>query len=174
MKTLRLTRGLVASVDDSDYEWLAVHKWFANPQGYALRSDYRGRPGRSANLFMHRVITGCPAGFFVDHIDGDRLNNSRANLRVVSRAENALNRKPRRRSARVHSHYKGLWWNARLRKWQVTIGRDGVARHLGLFDDEIVAAQAYDHAAVVLHGEFARLNFPSTTPTEDLKQWTPK
>lgn len=95
MKTIPLTQGKVALVDDEDYEELSRFKWCAtkNRRGkfYAVRGGPRAGGG-SPTVQMHVVIAGTPAGMDTDHIDGDSLNNQRSNLRICTRAENLSNR----------------------------------------------------------------------------------
>jgi hypothetical protein len=106
---------------------------------------------------MHRQILDAPEGVWVDHIDGDGLNNRKSNLRLCSAIENARNRRPR---PNCRSRYKGISWHKRQKKWAVRIGKRGKGIHLGSFDDQIEAAVAYDRKAEKLFGEFAYLNFP--------------
>ena len=102
MKSIPLTQGQVVLVDDVDYERLAGHKWFAfsrpNDCFYAVRQPPRAN-GPRRMIYMHRVILNPPEGLEVDHIDGDGLNNCRANLRLASDTLNSRNcrrRKPTR------------------------------------------------------------------------------
>jgi hypothetical protein len=108
---------------------------------------------------LHRQIMGIPEGTrqLVDHRDGDGLNNARSNLRIASRAQNNMNRGPRAGSS---SRFKGVFFHKASCKWMAEIRCDGRADYLGLFGSEEAAARAYDTAAVRLHGDFARLNFP--------------
>ena len=105
----------------------------------------------------HRVVFALVHGFLppeVDHINGDRGDNRPANLRAADRAGNCRNTKV----AFGSSQYRGV--QAVGTKWAAKI-RDGKAQqHLGRFETETDAALAYDQAAITLHGEFARLNFP--------------
>ena len=106
---------------------------------------------------MHRQILDAPQGVWVDHIDGDGLNNRRSNLRLCSATENARNRRP---VPNCHSRYKGVSWHKRQKKWAVRIGKPKESIYLGSFDDEMEAGVAYDRKAEELFGEFAYLNFP--------------
>jgi len=167
MKTIPLSQGLVAIVDDDDFELLAVHRLYAHkPKStwYAVRNG-KVSEGRS-RFFMHRVITAASTGETVDNIDGDGLNNRRANLRLCTLQENALNLGRRIDNT---SGYKGVRLRLHLksRPWVATIQRDGKSYHLGCFLTAEEAARAYDEAAINLHGPFARLNFPRACPTAD-------
>lgn len=101
-----------------------------------------------------------PDGMQTDHINGDRLDNRRANLRICNGMENARNRGVSARHIEIPSRYKGVSWERRAARWQAQIGCDGKKFHLGLFATEEEAARAYDAKARELHGDFARLNFP--------------
>lgn len=84
-----LTRGLVARVDDADLPALRPFKWHATANGYAATC----LPGTRRYVYMHRLLLNAGPGDLVDHIDGDRLNNTRANLRLVTPCQNQWNRK---------------------------------------------------------------------------------
>jgi hypothetical protein len=158
-KTIPLTRGYVCVVDDEDYEWLNQWKWCADGYRrgftcYATRKQWDS--GKLIYVAMHRIIIGAAPGEIVDHIDGDGLNNTRANLRIVDKFGHARNR----RSARgASSGYLGVSLH-KDGKWQAIIRVDGRNRYLGLFESEVEAALAYDDAARQICGEFARFNFP--------------
>lgn len=156
MKTIELTRGKVALVDDEDYERLNVHKWYIDYRGYVLTSAPR-EGGGQIRLRMHRVVMGAKPGEEVDHISGDRSDNRRANLRIATNTQNQANQRIRSGGS---SKYKGVHWDKGERKWRATICRDGKRMALGRYDDERAAAIAYDKAAREHSGEFARTNFP--------------
>jgi hypothetical protein len=155
VRCIPLTNGLFAIVDAEDYEWLSKYNWrtTGGTEGYA-RSTIGGK-----NIFMHRLIMNPPAGMVVDHINQNRWDNRRSNLRVCTQAENLRNR----RSCRGTSRFKGVHWNARIRKWVASICLNRQLMHLGYFDTEIAAAHAYDRKARELFGPFAYLNFPNPT-----------
>lgn len=94
MKLIPLTRGLSVKVDDADFAELSAHKWYAlrfhkQRAFYAARGGGGGRVG--GMIYMHRVISDAPKGKLVDHIDGDGLNNTRANLRICDARSNSCN-----------------------------------------------------------------------------------
>lgn len=152
MREIPLTRGLMALVDDEDYELLSPHKWHAsqaNAKFYAARNS--GRPPNRMPLRMHRIICPVPPGMQVDHINGNTLDNRRANLRPATHAQNVHNRGITRFNM---SGYKGVTWNHR--RWMARIEVDGLPKYLGTFDSPAEAHAAYRVAAEKLHGEFAR------------------
>lgn len=153
MKEIPLTGGLITIVDDEDFEMLSHWKWSANENGYA----YRRTPVRRKQQMvrMHRLIMLPDPDEQVDHINGDGLDNRRCNLRLCTLGQNRCNLSKYRNNA---SGRKGVWWSQG--RWCAAIRKGGRAYHLGRFLDRDAAARAYDSAALELHGEFARLNFP--------------
>jgi AP2 domain/HNH endonuclease len=152
MKTIPLTQGKIALVDDGDYEWLNQWKWCVDGHGYAIRKDSSGQM-----IKMHRLIMGEPKGVQVDHIDGNGLNNQRGNLRPATCSQSLWNRG---KYSGCSSPFKGVCWCKRKKRWRAQIAQSGVRLHLGYFDTEEEAARAYDKAARELHEGFAKLNFP--------------
>lgn len=152
--------GNVAIVDTAEYASLIKFPWRVlrghNGKLYAVTSV----SGRAT--YMHRLVAGTPKGFETDHINGDGLDNRRANLRVATPSQNRANMwKPRRPGGGAHtSTYKGVSWDKSRGKWQSKISHRGLCRNLGRYDSEMDAACAYDAAAITAWGAFARLNFP--------------
>lgn len=151
-----------ALVDDEDYKKLIKKKWCVKKGrtvSYAVNSTRVKGLGEVFTVGMHRIVMDLPIGEpqEIDHIDGNGLNNQKANLRVCTRSENM-------RNTGVHvdntSGYKGVTWHGQNKKWQVFIRDDGKPRYLGTFTCLIKAAKAYDAGARKYHGEFARCNFP--------------
>ena len=159
MKEIALTRGYVTIVDDDDYDHLvAMGAWRvkSDPRtSYAIKNVHT--EGRKRTVRMHTFLTGWP---LVDHINGDGLDNRRENLRPATSVQNGANS---RLSSRNTSGFKGVSRAARPGWWQVKIQIRGIGKHLGIYEDPIQAALAYDRAALAASGEFARLNFPPTT-----------
>jgi hypothetical protein len=165
MRTIQLTKGQVATVDEEDYAVLACHKWCAIRDGltwYAIR--FLRVPGeRRSAILMHRQIFGASPGERLDHVNGDGLDNRRENLRLATNQQNLRNSCKRCGGS---SRFKGVSWDKTARRWRARIhsgpkDQRGRARevHLGLFDGEEAAAHAYDGAALASFGNFARLNF---------------
>jgi hypothetical protein len=89
---------------------------------------------------------------FVDHIDGDGLNNRRSNLRIADRSGNGANRG---RPANNSCGFKGA--SAHGKRWIARVGYRGQVMRIGMYDTRDEAAAAYGEAATALHGQFARL-----------------
>lgn len=157
-KLIPLTQGKFAIVDAEDYDQFSQDKWFAKRRRgwvYAARTTSRSTPQRRT-VWMHREIINASKGMMCDHKDHNGLNNSKSNLRLCTNSQNQQNQKPRTTGT---SKYKGVNWH-KNNKWQARIGFNGRRIYLGLFDNQIDAAVAYDRKAVELFGEFACLNFP--------------
>lgn len=148
MAIITTKHGLEILVDDEDFLWLNQWRWSVS-RGYVVRR------ASSENVRMHRLILGLRVGEYTDHINGNRLDNRRMNLRIATMAENNRNRASRGSA----SGYRGVSWHKAGKCWEARISADKKDRRLGLFKDPVLAAKAYDEAAKDLHGEFARLNF---------------
>jgi hypothetical protein len=174
MKTIPLTRGMYALVDDSEYERVSAFKWYANVSRNtfcAVRNEYRYEEGRKIGrtVYLHRFILGVEdPNIQVDHENHNGLDCQRSNVRACTNAQNCRNRIIDKREAT--SSYKGVCWNEECRKWKAAIKLHGKVLYLGLFADEGDAARAYDRAAIEHFKEFAVLNFPIVLQgTETLK-----
>lgn len=146
-------RFAIIGIEDAD---LASGKWFlGNFDKYARCSD-------GTKVLMHRVIFERVIGRplekyeFIDHIDGNGLNNKRYNLRLATSLQNHLNK-----AGRGTSRFRGVSFNKKSDKWAVQIHFDDKSTYLGKYDSEITAAQVYDAAArEYLDSEFVKFNFP--------------
>jgi hypothetical protein len=160
MKTIELTQGKVALVDEKFYESLCAYRWYAYCDGrqWYAATQIKGSDGRWLMTRMHRLVrdlAGEPIAIRVDHRDGNGLNNQIDNLRAADAKTNGYNRLPNRNS---RSGYKGVSYVSQSRKWMAQIVADKKRRFLGEFSSPEEAAVAYNAAAHTLHGEFARLN----------------
>ncbi len=154
MKCIPLTQGLVALVDNDDYEKLSQYRWCVNKAAVTVMYAVRGHEGKLQ--YMQNVIIDSPPGLEVDHIDTDGLNNQKKNLRLATRVQQSTNQFARYGTSR----FKGVFWNTRRKVWGAQIRSDGKAIHIGQHATEIAAAYAYDEKAREIQGEFGRYNFP--------------
>jgi len=157
MKTINLTQGKVALVDDEDYGYLNKWKWHVHKVGniyYAVRNVYKPKQRK---IHMHRVILNATDGVEVDHINSNGLDNQKLNLRLCTRSENMRNQ---RLSCRNTIGFKGVFFDkGRISKpccAQIRLNNKNI--HLGRYHTLKEAAQAYDRAALRYHKEFALTN----------------
>jgi len=152
MKEIKLPQGKTTIVDDENYEWLNQWKWHCNTNGYVMRTVRTNKVRR--NIIMHRVILKLNStDVETDHINRNKLDNRRANLRIATRSQNNTNK-----DARGKSKYLGVYFtDGKYPCAQVRF--NGKKYYLGLFKTEEDAAKAYDKKALELYGEFANLNF---------------
>lgn len=158
MKLIKLTKGFYTRVDDDNFDELNKFKWHIDGRGYAHRWVWDKKTKKSIGIKMHKFIYGnnC-SGIEVDHINGDKLDNMRSNLRGVTHSQNSYNQRPRRDFS-----YKGVSRvNDRSFKkpFTASIMFNYQRIHIGYFSTEEEAAAAYDCAAMELFGEYARLNW---------------
>ena len=154
---VQLTRGGVAIVDAADAD-LASVRWAWSASGYATRHGTMRHRIRTPQQWMHRIILGRMLGRalerreYVDHINHNKLDNTRANLRLASMSQNIGNSK---RSKRNQAGYKGVYFCKNVNRWRAKICLNRHTYHLGLFDTPQEAHEAYCKAAQQLFGNFA-------------------
>ena len=151
-----LTRGQVAIVDAEDFEWLSQYKWQAKWD--KCKKGYYATTGRlilkSFNTtIMHRVIIGAKKGEIVDHIDGNGLNNTKSNLRIVTRTENAINHRIRSDNT---SSVTGVRFRKDVNKWYAFISINNKETFLGSFVNFNEAVEARRNAEKKHYGDFVR------------------
>ncbi|MFI8696721.1 HNH endonuclease signature motif containing protein [Dietzia maris] len=117
-------------IDEQDLKLVSKYKWHISSTGYVV---WRGRlNGKRKTIRMHRLITNCPEGLVVDHINHNPLDNRRANLRVCTQAVNARNRK---------DHGNGYYFHKQNQNWVVALN----SKHIGCFDTEDEAIRIVAH-----------------------------
>jgi hypothetical protein len=134
-----------AEVSDEDYELLSKFRWRLNPNGYAFMT-----------FPMHRMVLQPPLDKVVDHIDHNRLNNQRNNLRPATPAQNSHSQ---RRNRNAKYRYRGVKPQIESSTWRCEIR----GNHIGSFPTEHLAALAYDLWAVDIYGPFAQTNLKVAT-----------
>lgn len=151
MKLIKLGSGGKTMVDDEDYENLKDSKWYVAHNGYVVKGIYNKMTQKTRSQFMHRVIMNTPNGMFTDHINHNKLDNRKCNLRICTRSGNQMNRKV---SKNNKSGHKGVSWNKWARKWRAQISKNGKTYLGGYYDDVKEASKVYQQKAKELFGEF--------------------
>ena len=157
-RKIYLGEGEWTILDVEDYYKFANIGWAlgGHKKNFYAVGGIKNKNGEFELVRLHRVIMKPPKRRVVDHRNGNGLDNRRANLRIVTKSQNAFNnRKRTNTTSRFIGVYfrkcRGLWaaciWYRKKRVW------------LGYFESEIEAARAYDRAALKYRKEFARLNF---------------
>lgn len=150
---IKLKRGTVL-IDDEDWDRLKSYKWYINKYTKAVVSPFAFL-GDPSTVNMARKIMNPPKNLVIDHINGNRLDNRKKNLRIVSQQRNTWNRK-----AHKKSKYKGATKFSKTGKWlsEISIFRNCI--HLGIYENAEEAAKAYDKAARFVYEEtYVRPNF---------------
>jgi hypothetical protein len=160
-KSIPLSQGKSALVDDEDYDRLNAYEWFLSGTGYAV--GFVPRDDKFRLEYLHRFITQAAEGQLVDHINGDSLDNRQTNLRFATPRQNVQNK---RLSSLSLTGLKGVGYHRDRRKYHARIQLQGICFHLGFFDDAKTAALAYDEAARLLFGEFAACNYADQQPPQ--------
>jgi len=139
MKEIQLTQGKVALVDDADYEWLNQWKWCANKAKSCIYAARTWREnGKKITRRLHTEIMGKKEGLEIDHINGNKLDNRKENLRFVTRRQNMQNLHTIRASK-----YPGVGWHNHNKKWRARIKTNGKEKLLGYYTNEEDAFKAY-------------------------------
>lgn len=147
-----LSNGISFLIDTEDYEQVKEYTW-----AYNRPRDYIFCTGLS-QMQLSRFLMGCPPGLEVDHINHNRLDNRRCNLRIASHRQNCANTRPQLKNK---SGYKGVSFCKQTGKWKAFCKtEDGKSTTLGRFDSKQEAAVLRDYISYKMHGEFAWLNFP--------------
>lgn len=154
-----LPSGHIVLVDAEDHGHLTKWKWqwMGN---YAARRIWNRKEGHEL-CYMHRFIMVPSEEMSVDHINGNRLDNRKSNLRICTFSQNMMNRGANKTKDRT-SGYKGVCWHKRDKKWRAQITKEKEKIFLGYFKSEEDAARAYNEAALRMHGEFAFINHITT------------
>jgi hypothetical protein len=154
MYYIDLTKGAKAIVDADDYKVLSSKKWYLSDKGYAERTE-KNLKGQTIKIKMHREILKTPKGVFTDHINGNKLDNRRSNIRLCTKAQNACNRGLPKNNTSGH---KGVCWYAPKEMWKAYIMKNRKQILLGYYANLTEASSAYNKASLLLHGQFSKPN----------------
>ncbi len=154
MKTIKLTQGKFAFIDDKDFERVNQFKWqtlHSNNSYYAVRTiNLKGK--RTSLLMARYILNVTDPKLDVDHKNHKTLDNRRLNLRVCTRSKNCQNQKRRISNT---SGFKGVMWHTHHQKWVARIQTNGKRINLGDYIDPKLAYEAYCKAALKYHKEYA-------------------
>jgi hypothetical protein len=149
-----LTKGLEALVDLVDLPHVSAFNWHAlvtaTGHAYAMRSSVVS--GKRTMVLMHRMLMNPPDGMVIDHINGNGLDNRRANIRICTQNDNMKNQVVHRTNK---IGLKGVYLPKDKKRYRATIQVAGQTVHLGFYDTAEEAAAAYRGASKALYGEFA-------------------
>jgi hypothetical protein len=152
-KEIFMINGKAVLVNDEDFEWLSKFRWRPDKDGYA-RTTYREN-GKRVDRFMHRMIMDAPKGTLVDHINGNKIDNTRENLRFCTYQQNQWNQRIKEGASSV---FKGVGRKKGSDSFEARIKIDGKLKYIGMFSSEFAAANAYNYYAKMYFGEFAHIN----------------
>jgi len=145
---------------------VSQYSWYVSKNGIVSASGGTKKP----DITIHRLIMNTlhiPRGAAeVDHINGNKLDNRDENLRLATRQQNCMN-KAKFYTRPTSSKYKGVCWITAKNRWLAKIQRKGEVILLGHYKTEEDAARAYNEAAKIYHGQFARLNKIGGTNDEE-------
>jgi hypothetical protein len=143
MKKIPLTQGQFATVDDEDFDMVSSCRWHYT-HGYA--KSYKGG-------YMHRMILSAKDGEIIDHINGDKLDNRRSNIRLANKSLNGINRGLNKNN--THG-FKGInFFKGRRKPWAARIKVNRKYICLGYYFTKEEAGAAYVAASKKYFGEFA-------------------
>ena len=153
MKKIKLTKGKYALVDNKDFNFLNQWKWHLSDSGGVVRVIGSVKNKNRKNVWMHRLILSPHNNMQVDHINHNRLDNRRKNLRVCTQSENNQNK-----GAKIDntSGYKGVSKHKGWNKWVAEIMAKGVRIRVGGFNTPKEAFKVYCKLAKKYHGKFAK------------------
>lgn len=139
-------------IDEDDYYKLKLKKpYLSLVNNYFYGYIYYD----NKNIAIHRLVTDCPRGMIVDHINHNTLDNRKENLRICTHQENMRNSF---KNKNLTSKYKGVSWHKDKKRYRVQLTIDGKCKEFGLFKNEIDAAKKYNQLVSSIYGEFAVLN----------------
>jgi len=154
-KVIPLQYGEISIVDDEDFHLFDGRSCCKIKGGYGVRVIWDKEKKKSIREYMHRLIMRPPPGMCVDHINRNKLDNRRSNLRLATYSQNSCNRGPMKRNKiglkGVSKQILNGKWNG---KWRSGIGVNGKLIYLGIFDTPELAANAYAAGVKKYHGEF--------------------
>lgn len=148
-----LTRGAVAIIDEKDYEEVSKFKWCYDGR-YASRGLYDRSTKKRSMQRLHTFLMNTPKGMNVDHINGNKLDNRRSNLRICSHNQNLWNYGKHRDNG---TGYKGVILDKRYSRYQARIQVNKITYSSPWFDTPEEAHKAYKQLSKTHHGEYSNV-----------------
>ena len=158
LKKIRLTSGDDVIVDKNDFDYLNQWNWYLSITGYAYRYSWDKDKSKTLSkkdkwkahkgIYMHRLVNDTPCGFETDHINRNKLDNRKCNLRTVNRRQNTINRGLNKNNT---SGYKGIYFDKKTNKWCVEIKNNYKKIWLGRFDNIYNAIKVRKQAELISH-----------------------
>lgn len=150
-------KNIEIQIDEEDLHFLQKNNSSASitSHGYVGINFYLGFVDgkyKYKREYLHRLIMKPRKGYAVDHINNNKLDNRKENLRICINSNNAKNKK------QFSGNYKGVYWSKKQKKWVAQITKNKKCKHIGSFEFEKDAALAYNREAKKLHGKYAFLN----------------
>jgi hypothetical protein len=136
-------------MDEEDRYLLHEHNFSFYKIGYIGESKRIN--GKTSTKFLHNFILPPKRGFIVDHINRNKLDNRRCNLRYVTYSQNNMNSSMQKNNT---SGYRGVCWHKKAKKWACFIKLNKKRIHIGLFSNIEEAARAYKNKATELFGDY--------------------
>jgi hypothetical protein len=146
MRKIKLTKSKYAIVDDDYFEYLNQWKWYCNFYDYAVREI--GGSKNKKRIYMHRLVNNTPENYLTDHINRNRLDNRKINLRTVNPTASILNRGINKNNTSGH---KGIIWRKDTKSWSARIKTNYKEIYLGCYKDIKEAIKARKKAELIYH-----------------------
>ena len=125
-----------ALIDIEDIEKISNFTWRLDTNGYVVCPLYN-EVSKKYDLIgrLHRIIMDCPKGYIVDHINGNKLDNRKDNLRICTQSDNTKNHVIGKNNT---SGYSGIIYNKDNKNWRVRIGDKEIGSFFN-FEDAVIA-----------------------------------
>jgi len=137
-------------IDNEKYDLVKKYSWYLSSYGYAI-AHHLGKGKNYKKIYAHLLIINCPKGMEIDHINHNKLDNRRRNLRICTRSQNQMNKIKLKNNI---SGFTGVIWDKQNKKFRAQIQVNKKHFHLGLFETKEQAAEIYNQKAKYLFGQF--------------------
>jgi hypothetical protein len=152
-------------LDAEDYEYYKKWNWGINSSGYARRTHYDPLTKKQRTLLLHKDITCTDRSQTIDHINGNKLDNRKCNLRITSNSNNIQRKRYTKRAVFINLSFIGIEPDPKAKqdRYYVRITKNGLRFNFGYYFNPEEAAAVYDKAAMFFYDEYSRLNYKYNT-----------